>query len=102
MALQITTEQKVLLHGQPVTVGGNPAPADGPLVWSVPDGSVVTLRPSDDGTSCDVISVAVGTVTVTAATTAYGSPISGTFDIEVIAPVAAGVAIVADAPVLKA
>ena len=108
MALQLTTEQKVTLHAQPVTAAGSPALVEGPIAWSVSDPAILTLVPSADGSSCEVITTgATGIATVTATGDANLDPlvtenVFGSMEFEIVVAKAAAIAIFADEPVLKA
>lgn len=74
MLFTITTEQKLTLTLAPRTAGtssnpdGNPANVDGAPVWEVTGGDI-TITPSADGLSCEVLPGAQDTnsvITVTA------------------------------------
>lgn len=102
--IQLTDEQRVTLHAQPVTEGGNPAGIDGPVTWSVSDPALVTLNPN--GFDCEVVTngplgTAVVTVEGDADLGAGVTLINGSVDIEVIAAPAVSINITNDAPELK-
>ena len=50
---------------------------DGPPAWAVSPSGIVSLTPTADGLSCEVIALAPGTATVTPSALAGGNPISG-------------------------
>lgn len=55
LTVRITNEEKVKITLHPTTPGGRPAEVDGEPEWEVQAGNV-TLEPSEDGMSCDIIS----------------------------------------------
>lgn len=69
--VSLSTKQKFL-----VTLTPDGA-IDGPPTWAVSPSGIVTLAPSADGLSCEVIGLATGTATVTPSATAGGNLISG-------------------------
>jgi hypothetical protein len=61
--------QKVTLFANP-TLTGVPAPLVSNPVWSLDNGTLATLVPSSDGSTCDVVAKGpVGVVTVTCTAT---------------------------------
>ena len=106
MTLILTDEQKVQLSIQPVTSAGNPARVDGVPVWTVSDGTVLTLDVAPDGLSAWAI--ATGTlgpsqvsVSADADLGAGVRDLTATLDVEVFAAEAVALSISATAPVLK-
>ncbi len=95
--LKMSAVQKSTVSIKPVDIKGNPAAVDGVPVWGVSADGTVSLFPSDDGLSCDVVGVAPGTVQVNVSADAdLGTgvkTITGTLDVEVIAAEAVGFAI---------
>jgi len=97
--LQLSVVQKAKLTIQPVDKKGNPAPVDGVPTWKTSVDGLVSLFPSDDGMSCDVSGVAIGTVQVQVEADAdLGTgvvTISGVLDVTVTPAQAVAVAIAA-------
>lgn len=106
MALILTDEQKVTLSVAFVTAKGNPATVDGPPVWTVSNDTVLSVVPSADGLSADVVSVGpLGasqvSVTADADLGAGVTALIGTLDVTVVASEAASIVISAGTPVLQ-
>jgi hypothetical protein len=85
----LTTDQKVRLSARYTDKYGNPASIDGPPRWELSAEGIVTLAPSADGLSADVVTVGpVGTVQVRAVADAVPGAeerlIIGVADIEVV------------------
>lgn len=55
MEITITTEQKIPVSLNPVTLSGKPAKLDGTPTWTGTSG-LGTVVPSADGLSCDLVS----------------------------------------------
>lgn len=95
--LKLSTIQKSTIGIKPVDKKGNPAPVDGVPVWDVSAPGSVSLFPSADGMSCDVLGIAPGSVQVNVSADADmgegTKTITGTLDVEVTAAEAAGFAI---------
>lgn len=69
--LVLTDVQKVSLSVTPVSKAGNPAPVDGVPTWSTSDDTVLTLKVSEDGLSCEAVTTGVlGTAQVSVVTDA--------------------------------
>lgn len=63
--MDILTTQKVTAAVSFVDAQGLAATAPGPVAWSV-DQQYVTLQPSADGLSCEVLGASAGSCTITA------------------------------------
>jgi hypothetical protein len=107
MALVLRADEKTVLRIQPVDVGGNPAKLDGAPTWAVEgtNPEVVTLSPSEDGMSCELVTTGtLGTCQVRVTGDAdLGSEtrsISGLLDVQVEAGEAVNFTINAD-PAVK-
>jgi hypothetical protein len=94
----LTILQKTLGHAQ---VNGTYVP--GTFVWATDDPSVVTLIPSADGLTCEVLSAALGTCSVTCTVEASpGMPIaSRAYSFQVIDAAATALTLTFDPPVPK-
>ena len=106
MALILTDVQKVGLSVSFVTAKGNPAQVDGAPVWSVSDATVLSVVPSADGLSAEVVAVGpLGTAQVSVTADAdLGTGVTalvGTLDVQVVASEAASIVINAGAPVAQ-
>ncbi len=106
MALILTDEQKVTFSVSFVTAKGNPATVDGAPVWSVSNDTVLSVVPSADGLSAEVVAVGpLGSsqvsVTADADLGAGVTALVGTLDVSVVASEAASVIISAGVPVLQ-
>ena len=87
--ITINENQKVLLTAEPLSAKGNPAPIDGPIVWSVTSGAeFVSITPVDNLTAYATAIGPVGTAVVQAtADSDLGTGttfISNTIEVEVI------------------
>ena len=104
MAISITDIQKFTASIQPVDARGNPALVDGVPVWSVGDGSILSLTAAPDGLSAEVLAVgALGTTQVTVEADAdLGSgvvPLTGILDVTVVGSQAVSLNIATSVPV---
>ena len=104
--LLLTVDQKVTLTIRPVDRGGNPAPMDGVPTWSTTDPELLTLTPSEDGLSCDVVTsgkLGAGQVNVTgdARLGEEVKAIGGALDVQVSAGEAVSLTVEAGVPVTK-
>lgn len=106
MAQIITLEDKSLVHVYPKTAAGNPGSViPGTYIWTSDGDAIVNLNVLADGSLCEVIANAEGTCQVFC--TAEDVPghrieFRVPLEFEVIAPLAAFLDWVADAPVPKA
>ncbi len=104
MPLQLLATQQVKLTLQAVDKFQNPVGADGTVVWSVSDPTILTLT-SDPASQSDVEAVTTGKVgvcTVTAVLTPVtGAPLSATEDVIVAAGPVVSAVIVAATPTDK-
>lgn len=87
--LVLTADQKVVLTASYQDRYGNPAPIDGQPTWETSADGIVTIAPSEDGLSAEIVTVGqIGTVQVRAsADAAPGSEtklIIGVLDIQVV------------------
>ena len=87
--LVLTADQKVVLTASYQDRYGNPAPIDGQPTWETSADGIVTIDPSEDGLSAEIVTVGqIGTVQVRAsADAAPGSEtklIIGVLDIQVV------------------
>ena len=87
--LVLTADQKVVLTASYQDRYGNPAPIDGQPAWETSADGIVTVTPSEDGLSAEVVTVGqIGTVQVRASADAVpGSEtklIIGVLDIQVV------------------
>jgi hypothetical protein len=104
-AVQINTLQKVNIAAAFLDAAGVATPIVGVPVWASSDTAIATVSPAADGLSCDVISVAPGTVQITV--TAEGDPkpgvdtITGEQDVIVVADEATQVVLTPGTPVNK-
>ena len=64
-AMNLQDDQKVKLTLNPKDSAGNSASLDGAPQWSSSDTSIVTVTPSADGLSAEVVSGNLGTATIT-------------------------------------
>lgn len=96
MSLTFPDTQQVTLHVGTVVDSEGETVVD-TFTWSVDDGNVLTLTPSEDSMSCDAVPATTsGPATVTA-TASDG--VARTFAVDVTAGPTAGFEITADAPV---
>lgn len=102
MNTRITTLEQQTVRAKFKNAAGVEVPVDGIPTWSVDDPSIATITPATDGKSAVITPGAPGTtfVTVTAdARIGAGTvPISGQFDVEVIADEAVAVEFEFDPP----
>ncbi len=103
MSLILTDVQKVVVSITPVDAKGNPAPIDGKPVWTASDPSIISIVPSQDGLSADVIAVGpLGNAQVQVSADAdLGegvATIPGTLDVTVTASQAVSLTISAGTP----
>ena len=102
--LTITREQKCRVFVEPVTAGGQPAPLDGPVQFSI--SGACTLEPIDDK-SVFVVSPGTGvgdsvlTVQADADLGAGVVPLMDTATVHVVDPMASSLGLGVDSPVLK-
>lgn len=87
--LVLTADQKVTLTVAYQDRYGNPAPVDGAPTWETSADGIVTVTPSEDGMSADVVTVGqIGTVQVRATADAMPGAevkmIIGVLDIQVV------------------
>ena len=78
--------QHAVVQVKPVNVMGNPAPQTGVPTFTVTTPGIVTLGPSADGSSVDVIAVAGatgGTTVVVTGVSATGKNFSASFNVAV-------------------
>jgi hypothetical protein len=100
----LTREQQCRFHVTPLTAGGQPAPLDGPVQFSI--AGTCTLDPIDD-TSVWVVAPAAGigdsvlTVQADADLGAGVVPLMDSATIHVVDPMASSLGLEADAPELK-
>jgi hypothetical protein len=104
--LTLTDIQKVTLTVAPLDAVGNPAPIDGKPVWTVSDETLATLSVSEDGLTCEVLTVGpFGSFQVKAEADAdLGEgflPITGLQDFVVLGSQAVTLGITAGTPVNK-
>lgn len=94
----LTILQKTLGHA---TVNGTYVP--GTFLWATDDPSVVSLVPSADGLTCEVISQAIGTCSVTCTVESFpGNAIaSRAYSFQVIDATATTIELTFDPPVPK-
>lgn len=99
----MTNEEKVRLQITPMTPGGQPAPVDGPALWTVE--GTCTVEPVDDTSAWILSGSAIGDSTITVACDAdlgEGTmPLGDVCLVHVNNPMAAQLGLAADAPVLK-
>lgn len=103
MVLKLTDSQQCKLAIKPTDKAGNVAPIDGAPDWRSSNSEVVTVTPSADGLSADVVTTgALGTATVSVSADADlgegTKQISGSIDIEVGAGEAVTVEVTAGTP----
>jgi hypothetical protein len=105
MAQILTLEDKTLVHVYPKTASENPGSViPGTYIWSADGDAIVTLNVLADGSLCEVIATSEGTCAVVCtAENVPGNRIGfrTPLEFEVIAPLAAFLDWVADAPVPK-
>lgn len=106
MALILTDQQKVTFSVSFVTAKGNPATVDGAPVWTVSNGVVLSVVPSANGLSAEVVAVGpLGASQVSVIADAdLGAGVTaliGTLDVTVVASEAASIIISAGTPVLQ-
>lgn len=87
--LVLTADQKVVLTASYQDRYGNPAPIDGQPTWETSADGIVTVTPSEDGLSAEVVTVGqIGTVQVRASADAVPGAetklIIGVLDIQVV------------------
>jgi hypothetical protein len=87
--LVLTADQKVVLTPSYEDRYGNPAPIDGQPTWETSADGIVTVTPSEDGLSAEVVTVGqIGTVQVRATADAVPGAetklIIGVLDIQVV------------------
>lgn len=102
--VSLTTEQKVLIHAQPLTEAGNPAVIDGQVVFSLDNGTCTIA--ANDATSAFIVSGASpgdSTVRITcdADLGAGGVTVEDLVTAHVTNAMAESLVVTADAPVLK-
>lgn len=92
----MTDSQKATLKIQPVDKRGNPTAETGKPVWASSDATLVTVSPSADRLSCDILAVgALGNCQVTV----NDGTATGILDVTIVAGVEATNAISAAAPI---
>ena len=102
LTLSHTTEERIRIHAHPLTPGGDPAPLDGPITYSVISGTHVI--DSIDALSCWVRNPAAGTSAISAKADAdLGAgfiPIEDSVTVTSTSPMATSLGLQADAPEL--
>lgn len=104
LEVTMTTEEKVLLHAQPLTEAGNPATIDGAVQFNVTSGTC-TIEANDATSAWCVSGSAVGDSTVTVSCDAdLGAgvvPVADLYTVHVVNANAERFTLTADTPVLK-
>jgi hypothetical protein len=107
MSLVLTDIQEVTLSVAPVSAAGNPAPVEGPPVWSVSDPTVGAVTVAADGLSAKFVTTGkLGLCQVNVSADADLGPgvktITGVLEVEVVASEAANLGVTAGTPADKA
>ena len=99
--MDLRDDQQVALKIQPAGARG-PAKVEGTPVWASSDATVVTVVPASDGLSAMAFGVSAGVARVVVTAKAdLGSgltPLTGSFDFNVVASAASEIAILAATP----
>ncbi len=103
-AILTATQKLVGCAIDPRDSKGNPAPVDGVPQWATSDPAVVTVTPSADGLSADVVAVGLGTAQVSVVADAdldagETRELTGTLDVQVKAAEAVTLGITTPTPV---
>jgi hypothetical protein len=106
-SVQLTDVQEARATIAPQDRAGNPASVDGVPTWESSDTSVITVSPTEDGLTADVVTtgtLGTATVTVTAdADLGEGvTSLTGTLEVEVIASQAADLNVSVGTPTERA